>query len=277
MLRHTCEHCTTVLEVPDTFAGKRARCPRCRQVMRIAMPKPDLATARVCSGCQSPIAQHEEVLERDGGIYCSFCMEELAPKVEAEDEDSQILDEIGLNIPGMVVLKGQRDRFLGRVSQDRAARGDPVEAAPPPEAKQDAEEQLCQILLSRGVVDQTMLEKVKAFGQRGGGSIAWALDGMGVLGEHDLVQLLAEEIGLGYCLDGEIEVDLAAAAGLDLERLRKLEILPVSVQGDVLQVAVVNPLDLTPLQELADATGHEIEAFICTESCFRKSFATLEP
>ena len=137
MIEFACEGCGTHLRVEAHLAGKRARCPRCKLVTNIpttsrrpktdrkiaaASPKrspsptPPPGALRRCSRCNRSILPNEITREIDGKSHCSYCLTDLG-----HVKDGSLKDPTELNIPGMVVLRGKKEREAGRRHIDRQA------------------------------------------------------------------------------------------------------------------------------------------------------------
>ena len=115
-----CRNCGARLKVPESAAGKLGKCPKCKQPIRV--PKAIGPDAHFCDACGKSLAGQQDMQLVSGKIYCSECHKKtLAPEDTSGDP---ILDQIGLNIPGLVVLRGKDQRQMGRVLQDVHARKD---------------------------------------------------------------------------------------------------------------------------------------------------------
>lgn len=65
----TCEACGKSLKVPDKLAGKKAKCPKCREIIRIpgerkSGPMP-VETSNDCPSCGRSLG--------DGDVFCVGC------------------------------------------------------------------------------------------------------------------------------------------------------------------------------------------------------------
>ena len=122
-----------------SLRGKQARCPRCREVIRVPDPnRPssgDVAGEQFCDRCNRPVLPHEMSRDVEGKFTCSYCLTDLGLADEASAHDPT-----GLGIPGMVVLRGGKEereaarRFLDRKAQEQhdSDRLDPESGEEPP-------------------------------------------------------------------------------------------------------------------------------------------------
>jgi type IV pilus assembly protein PilB len=72
-------------------------------------------------------------------------------------------------------------------------------------------------------------------------------------------------------------VDAKAVAILPAEFCRKRGVLPLAVEGGVLKVAVIDPLDDSALQDVKFRTGKKITAVVVTQTGFDRLYARLHP
>ena len=126
-----CSECQTRLRVNDALAGRKARCPKCREVTEIpgGHAEPALeaaqgpATPTVCERCNRPILPNEITQQVDGKMHCSYCLTDLGIAT-----DGSLQDPTGLGIPGMVILRGKEERDAARRYIDRQAEKEHKEA-----------------------------------------------------------------------------------------------------------------------------------------------------
>lgn len=138
MIQFHCS-CGTQLRVKHPLKGKKARCPRCRQV--VVVPNPALRGlneregSQLCDRCNRLVHPDEMWREIEGQFFCSYCLTELG-----HGKGGGVDDPTGLlGIPGLVVLRGDKDereaarRFLDRkASEQHGDEGDDPEAPSPP-------------------------------------------------------------------------------------------------------------------------------------------------
>jgi type IV pilus assembly protein PilB len=117
---------------------------------------------------------------------------------------------------------------------------------------------LGQILKELGVIHEGMVQEALSVQREKGGRIGEILLAMKCIEPADLAKALATQAGLGYH-------DLAAAppqpdaiAKVDLATARAFGVLPVSLQGKQLKVAISDPANAAMLQDLGFTSGCEI-------------------
>jgi hypothetical protein len=116
-----CRHCGTRLKVAEKAAGKLGKCPRCKKAIRV--PKAVAPDAHFCDRCEKNLGEEPDIHLVTGKIYCGDCYAKIEGKKKRKTGDP-VLDQIGLDIPGLVVLHGKDQRKMGRVLQDVSAKKD---------------------------------------------------------------------------------------------------------------------------------------------------------
>ncbi|MDB4473387.1 GspE/PulE family protein [Opitutaceae bacterium] len=121
--------------------------------------------------------------------------------------------------------------------------------------------------LSAAQVEQaeaTRAEAADEFGELP--SLAATVVELGLVGEADLSELLAGELGMpfvrltGYRAEGE------ALALIDREKALHYQVLPMKISEAGLEVAVADPLNLGVVDELSHVIGQSIEALVAPPS-----------
>ncbi len=111
-----CRHCGARLKVPEKAAGKLGKCPKCKEKIRV--PKAVAPDAHFCDRCQKNLGEEPDVHLVEGKAYCGDCYE----KMHGQKSGDPVLDQLGLNIPGLVVLRGKEQRQMGRMLKDVTAK-----------------------------------------------------------------------------------------------------------------------------------------------------------
>jgi type IV pilus assembly protein PilB len=125
-------------------------------------------------------------------------------------------------------------------------------------AKRARGPRLGDMLVERGLVTPLQLEVALAEQVRTSERLGTILVNQGVLGEVDLVRVLAEHFGLEFVDLDERTVDPSAAQLVKESFARYHRLLPVAFDDDQLLVAMVNPTDVFSLDDVRSVTGTEI-------------------
>jgi len=106
--------------VAERSAGKLGKCPKCKHHIRV--PNDVAPEAHFCDTCGKTLAGESSINLVSGKIYCGKCYGEMRGTPEAKKTGDSVLDQIGLNIPGLVVLRGKEQREMGRMLKDVSAK-----------------------------------------------------------------------------------------------------------------------------------------------------------
>jgi general secretion pathway protein E len=120
-----------------------------------------------------------------------------------------------------------------------------------------------EILVRQGALSPESLEQALSVVAERGARLQDVLSTSHVLDETSFVSALARDLGLPVLT--KIPVDEIPTTLIDLVPInfaRQHKLLPLSVTDDTLRVAVANPLDLSPLDDLRAMSGKRCEAVV---------------
>jgi type IV pilus assembly protein PilB len=121
---------------------------------------------------------------------------------------------------------------------------------------------LGQILKEFGLVHEGMIQEALSIQREKGGRIGEILVGMQAVSSGDVVRALAAQSGLAFHDLAAVPPAQDAIAKIDLATARAFGVLPVSLQGKVLKVAIADPAGVAMLQDLGFTSGCEIQGVI---------------
>ena len=121
---------------------------------------------------------------------------------------------------------------------------------------------LGQILKEFGLIHEGMVQEALSVQRDKGGRIGEILIGMQCIGPADLAKALASQAGLPFHDLQAVPPSPDAIAKIDLATARAFGILPVSLQGKVLKVAIVDPANAAMLADVGFTTGCEIQGVV---------------
>jgi type IV pilus assembly protein PilB len=128
-------------------------------------------------------------------------------------------------------------------------------------------ERIGELFVRKGLIttDQlfSALEKQKQLG--GHKQLGDLLVSMGAITERDRVRALGEHWGVDYTDLSEQAVDPAIATLISQDLARRYKVIPLSVEGNRLRLAMKNPLDIFATDEIRLITGKEVDPVIATE------------
>jgi general secretion pathway protein E len=119
------------------------------------------------------------------------------------------------------------------------------------------------ILVRQGALSQERLEQALLIVAERGAKLKDVLATSHILEEPAYVEALARDLGLAVITKiqvDEIPIELVDMVPINFARQHKL--LPLSLRGDVIRVAIANPLDLSPLDDLRALSGKRCETVV---------------
>src|SRR5262245_31915684 len=123
-------------------------------------------------------------------------------------------------------------------------------------------ELLGQILKARGIVREGQIQEALAEQRRHGGLIGQHLVALKHCTQADVAMALAEQAGLSVVDLKTVEPAPDALALIDGSTAHTYGVLPLSVRGKTLTVAIGDPLNTAVLEDLAFNTGLEIQGAV---------------
>lgn len=108
-----------------------------------------------------------------------------------------------------------------------------------------------------------------------GESLGVCLVNLGWRDEDSALQDLADWLGIRFIDLAEKTIDRSAATGIPSEMIQKARVVPISVTGDCLLLAMENPLDLQTVDHIEILTGKKVERVVSTESDMRAAMQKL--
>ena len=121
---------------------------------------------------------------------------------------------------------------------------------------------LGQVLKELGLVHEGMVQEALAVQREKGGRIGEILVAMKCIEPVDVARALASQAGLAYHDLAAVPPAQEAIAKVDLATARAFAVLPVTLQGKVLKVAIADPANVAVLADLGFTTGCEIQGVV---------------
>jgi len=126
-------------------------------------------------------------------------------------------------------------------------------------------ERLEEHLVARGVLSQERADDALRSQALVGGAMDTLLLEMGALREQDLVTALGEVSGLQPIYLADYVPNPAMASALPREEADRLNIAPLSVESDMLHVAVAHPVPMRGLELLVRKLGRSVAPWVSTD------------
>jgi general secretion pathway protein E len=130
-------------------------------------------------------------------------------------------------------------------------------------------------LLREKAIDELALQRSQRAATQSGERFDHVLTKLGLVSEADLCTLLGKFLQIPQLDAGDMPMEPPLRGDIPEKFIHANRLLPLSVEGRRLRLAVTDPLDLEPVQALAYSTGLEIELLLATPQLFDKAWASL--
>ena len=125
-------------------------------------------------------------------------------------------------------------------------------------------EKLGEILLRNGILSKEQLRMALDLQRREGGLLGEILIKLGYVNEHDIVQALTVQCGFPYLPLENYEVKKEMKEVLPENVARQYCIVPLDIIGNILTIAMSNPLNEKAVEDIKMITKKKIQIFIST-------------
>ncbi len=125
-------------------------------------------------------------------------------------------------------------------------------------------EKLGEILVRNEVISTDQLQRALDFQRSEGGLLGEILVKLGYANERDIVQALTVQYGFPYLPLENYELKKEMADIVPENVARQYSIVPIDCMGNILTVAMSNPLNEKAIEDLAMLTKRKVQVFIST-------------
>ncbi len=126
--------------------------------------------------------------------------------------------------------------------------------------------QLGELLIERGVINQSQLEKALAIQKGKGGLIGEVLVELGFAKEEDITQSLTAQYGFPYLPLSNYEINPEVVSIIPGRVARQYLLIPVDKVGNNLTLAMSNPLNEHAIEDVELLSGCSTQVFVSTLS-----------
>jgi type II secretory ATPase GspE/PulE/Tfp pilus assembly ATPase PilB-like protein/ActR/RegA family two-component response regulator len=130
---------------------------------------------------------------------------------------------------------------------------------------------LGELLISKGVIDAGALTRATAEASARGATLGWALANLGLADEVLVAQTLATALHLGFVSSDPRQIGRECSGLLPAEFCRKRSVIPIHVDGGLLQLGMSDPLDYAACQDAEFRTGKKAVAVVVTHTWLEKA------
>ncbi|MCF7887587.1 MAG: hypothetical protein K9L71_04170 [Candidatus Omnitrophica bacterium] len=141
--------------------------------------------------------------------------------------------------------------------------------------KKNKNKPLGQILVERGIITNSQLEKALMIQQEQGGLIGEIIVDSGFAKEEDIAHCLSLQFGYPYLPLENYEVSKEVSKLISQHVCSHYCLIPIDKVENSLTIAMANPLNSQAIEDLEDATGCDIQVFVSTPSDIRAGIKKL--
>ncbi len=129
----------------------------------------------------------------------------------------------------------------------------------------EAGQRLGQLLMRAGIITDRQLNDALEVHRATGSPLGRVLVDLGYATQGAILSVMAKQIGIEYIDFSERMPEPAAVASVPRELAERYMLMPVSLDGQTLVVAMADPQNVLALDDLRIITGHEIKPAISTK------------
>ena len=122
------------------------------------------------------------------------------------------------------------------------------------------------MLIVEGLLTQEQLDSALAEQKRSGKRLGAVVRHLGFVTEEDIIRMLGKQMGILHHSLSNIIIDQSTVQLIPETLSRRHQAVPLSKSGQILTVAMVDPLNVFALDDLRSATGMDIEPVVSTEA-----------
>jgi type IV pilus assembly protein PilB len=130
---------------------------------------------------------------------------------------------------------------------------------------------LGQLLLRADVINQDQLKHAMSEQKIRGVSLSSALIELGFLQEEDLLNFLHKSYGVPSINLTDLELDQKLVELIGRDFMQKNQAVPVRRSGSTLYLAMVDPFNVSVIDDIKFRTGYHVEALVASETDIKKA------
>jgi len=134
---------------------------------------------------------------------------------------------------------------------------------------------LGEMLIDAELINKTQLEKALSDARRSGFKLGQYLIKMGIVTEKSIVNAISEQVKIKKFNPTDYTINTELSKILDIETVNRFQAIPLEIKGDILTVAMVDPLDILAVDHIEILTDKEVITVICTEQHFNDLLSTI--
>lgn len=123
-------------------------------------------------------------------------------------------------------------------------------------------QQLGELLVEYGLIDSNQLKAALRRQAQVGGQIGSILVEMGFITTDDMLNFLSKQLGVPSANLFKLDVSPEILKLLPIEKIKTMKILPLSLSGDSITLAMVNPRDMMALRDIEFSIGRKVQPVV---------------
>ena len=124
--------------------------------------------------------------------------------------------------------------------------------------------QLGELLMERGIITETQLEKALKIQREKGGLIGQILVVLGFAKEDEIAQSLTVQYGFPYLPLDCYEINSDAIKLIPENVAKQYNLIAIDKIGDLLTIAMSNPLNMQAVEDIEMITKYKVQVFVST-------------
>jgi type IV pilus assembly protein PilB len=125
---------------------------------------------------------------------------------------------------------------------------------------------LGEILVKEGFLTEEMLKQVLIDQKKTDLKFGQYVILQGIVQEKQIIDLLSEQLNIKKYHINDFPLDLELVRYIPIEIAQRNKVVPLKIKGNLLMVAIVDPLEITILDSIEKLNNMEVEPVICSES-----------
>lgn len=133
-----------------------------------------------------------------------------------------------------------------------------------PPIRRIVSKQLGELLLERGIINQSQLDKALKIQKEKGGLIGQILVTLGFAKEEEIAQALTIQYGFPYLPLDCYEINEEAIKLIPENVARQYNLIAIDRISDLLTIAMSNPLNVQAVEDIETLTKCKVQVFVST-------------
>jgi len=133
-----------------------------------------------------------------------------------------------------------------------------------PSVRRIVSKQLGELLLERGIINESQLDKALKIQREKGGLIGQILVMLGYAKEEEIAQVLTVQYGFPYLPLENYEINAEGIKLIPENVARQYNLIAIDKIGDLLTIAMSNPLNVQAVEDIELIAKCKVQVFVST-------------